>query len=72
MILDIDYWNNWEREFQRREPVNVEENFRLMDSMYHEALELGTLPILDPLEGLERAILYAKAINVPTPSRPTV
>ena len=69
MIRDIQYWNRWEEEFQRQEPVNVEQNFRVMDAMYEEARQLGVFPLSDPLEGLETDILYAKAINVPTPSR---
>lgn len=72
MISDIAYWNHWEEEHQRRTPVNVEQNFRLMDAMYQEVRQLGLIPPSDPLEGLEAVILYAKAINVPSPSRPTV
>lgn len=72
MITDISYWNRWEENFQRSTPVNVEENFRLMDAMYLEAHQLGLIPRLNPLEGLDSVILYAKAINVPSPSRPAV
>jgi len=68
MISDIHYWNNWEEEFQRQTPVNVEQNFRLMDAMYLEARQLGLIPRSNPLEGLEAVILYAKAINGPSPS----
>jgi len=72
MIRDIIYWNQWEEELQRRTPVNVERNFRLMDAMYQEARQLGLIPRSNPLDGLEAVILYAKAINVPSPSRPAV
>jgi hypothetical protein len=72
MISDTAYWNNWEDELQRRTPVNVEQNFRLMDAMYQEARQLGLIPPSDPLEGLEAVILYAKAINVPSPISPAV
>jgi|HubBroStandDraft_1064217.scaffolds.fasta_scaffold131679_1 hypothetical protein len=72
MISDITYWNRWEEEFQRQTPVNVEQNFRIMDAMYQEARQLGLIPPLDPLEGLEAVILYAKAINVPSSPRPAV
>ena len=72
MIRDIQYWNRWEEELLRKEPVHVEKNFRVMDAMYEEARQLGLFPPLDPLEGLEIDILYAKAINVPIPSRPVV
>ena len=72
MISDITYWNRWEEALQRKTPVDVEQNFRLMDAMYEEARQLGLIPPSDPLEGLEAAILYAKAINVPSPTRPAV
>lgn len=72
MIKDIQYWNRWEEEFQRQEPINVKQNFRVMDAMYEEARQLGLFPLSDPMEGLEMDILYAKAINVPTPSRQAV
>ena len=72
MISDITYWNHWEEELLRQTPVNVEQNFRLMDAMYQEAHQLGLIPRSNPLDGLETVILYAKAINVPSPSRPAV
>lgn len=72
MILDTDYWNQWEAELIRQTPVNVDQNFRLMDAMYQEARQLGVFPILNPLEELETKILYAKAINVPSSTRQTV
>jgi hypothetical protein len=72
MISDTQYWNQWEDELRRNSPVNLEQNFRLMDAMYQQARESGLIPPSNPLEGLEAVILYAKAINVPSPSRPAV
>jgi hypothetical protein len=72
MIRDITYWNQWEEDLQRRTPVDIEQNFRLMDAMYQEARQLGIHERLNPLDGLEAIILYAKAINVPSPTRPAV
>lgn len=72
MILDIHYWNKWEEELQRRTPVDVDRNFRMMDAMYQEAHQLGLIPHSNPLDGLEAVILYAKAINVPSPSSPAL
>jgi hypothetical protein len=71
MIRDINYWNHWEEELHRKTPVDVEQNFRLMDAMYQEARHQGLTTRLNPLDGLEAIILYAKAINVPSSSRPT-
>ncbi len=72
MIKDIEYWNRWEEDLQRNEPVDIDQNFRLMDAMLQEARQLGVFPPSDPLEGLEVDILYAKAINASIPSRPPV
>ena len=72
MIRDTDFWNRWEEDYQRNTPVNVAQNFRLMEAMYQEARQFGYFPPSDPLEGLEADILYAKAINVPSPSRPAI
>lgn len=71
MILDRKHWEHWEEAYQRGEPVLVDRNFRLMDAMYEEARALGHFTSIEPLEGLEGDILYAKAINVPAPSRPS-
>lgn len=70
MIRDVNYWNHWEEELQRQTPVDVVQNYRLMDAMYQEARQLGLITRLNPLDGLEAIILYAKAVNVPSPSRP--
>lgn len=72
MIRDINYWNLWEEELRRQTPVDLEQNFRLMDAMYHEAQALGLMTRLNPLDGLEAITLYAKAINVPSPTRSAV
>lgn len=71
MIRDIAYWNQWEDELHRQTPVDLEQNFRLMDAMYQETRQRGLERRTNPLEGLEPLILYAKAINVPSPSRPS-
>jgi len=71
MITDIEYWNRWEQDYQRQQPVNIEQNFALMEGMYQEALHLGSFQLVDPLAGLEPIIRYAKAINVSNPSLQT-
>jgi hypothetical protein len=71
MIKDIEYWNRWEQAYQRQQPVNIGQNFALMEGMYQEALQLGSFRSADPLAGLEPIIRYAKAINVPNPSLQT-
>jgi hypothetical protein len=47
----------------RAEKVDVEQNLRILDALYEEAVMLGVLPPKDPLEGIETKIRIAKAIN---------
>ncbi len=44
--------------------VDVEQNLRILDALYEEALMLGALPPKDPLEGIEVKIRIAKAVNL--------
>jgi hypothetical protein len=46
------------------EKVDVEQNLRILDALYEEALMLGALPPKDPLEGIEVKIRIAKAVNL--------
>jgi len=45
------------------EKVDVEQNLRILDALYEEALMLGALPPKDPLEGIEVKVRVAKAVN---------
>ena len=45
------------------EKVDIEQNFRILDALFEEALMHGALPPKDPLEGIEVKIRIAKAIN---------
>lgn len=45
------------------ENVAVEQNLRILDALYEEALMLGALPPKDPLDGIEVKIRIAKAVN---------
>jgi len=47
----------------RAEKVDVEQNFRILDALYEEAVMLGAFTPADPLEGIEVKIRIAKAIN---------
>jgi hypothetical protein len=53
----------FEAERIRSEKVDVEQNLRILDALYEEALMLGALPLKDPLEGIEVKIRVAKAVN---------
>ncbi len=43
--------------------VDVEQNLRILDALYEEAVMLGALPPKDPLEGIEVKIRIANAVN---------
>lgn len=47
----------------RAEKVDVEQNLRILDALYEEAVMLGAMPPKDPLEGIEVKIRIAKAVN---------
>ncbi len=53
----------FEAERIRAEKVDVEQNLRILDALYEEALMLGALPPKDPLDGIEVKIRVAKAVN---------
>ena len=50
-------------EFVRKERVNIEKNFRLVEALYREAVTLGVLPPKNPLDGIEVDLKIAKAVN---------
>jgi hypothetical protein len=53
----------FEAERIRSEKVDVEQNLRILDALYEEALMLGALPLKDPLEGIEEKARLAWALN---------
>jgi len=55
----------WMRDY----PLDSARSFRLVDAMYDHARKMGAIPILDPREGLEDKIKFARAMNgLRTPS----
>ncbi len=47
----------------RKEKVDLGRNFRIVDALYNEAVALGTLPLRNPLDGIEVDFKIAKVIN---------
>jgi hypothetical protein len=43
-------------------------NLKIVEALYREACLLGTLPLKDPLEGIEVDIRLARVLNVRTPA----
>lgn len=64
MLKYPKFWDEWEKNYQRREPTDFAHNLRMMEAMYAEARDLKIFQSADPLEGLETKIRIAKALNV--------
>jgi len=63
MIKNRQYMERFERELVRTGPPDVRKNFKLVDAMYAEAVEMGIIPMKDPLDGLETDIRVATVVN---------
>jgi hypothetical protein len=63
MIKNGRILQRFERELIRKEKVDVMKNFQIVDAMYHEVVELGIIPLKNPLDGLETDIKVAKVVN---------
>jgi hypothetical protein len=63
MIRDHKALAEFERNLVRNQPVNVTENFGIVDALYQEAVHLGIFPLKDPLDGLDTVIHIAKVVN---------
>jgi hypothetical protein len=63
MIKNVQKLQAFEAARTRAEKVDVEQNLRILDALYEEAVLLGALPPKDPLEGIEVKIRIAKAVN---------
>ena len=62
MLRDSAEFNRFEIELIK-EKSNIDNNFRIVDAMYDEAVELGIFPIKDPLEGIDTDIKVERAVN---------
>ncbi|RLF74624.1 hypothetical protein DRN39_08435 [Thermococci archaeon] len=63
MIKDQKLWDQFERELLKKEELSLEQKYRILNSMLREALNLGILPLEDPLEGIEVDIKIARIVN---------
>jgi hypothetical protein len=62
MIMN-DGFRKFEIEFVKKERVDIEKNFHLVEALYHEAVTLGVLPPKNPLDGIEVDLKIAKVVN---------
>lgn len=63
MVKDYKELQEFERNLIAFEKPDYRKNFRIMEEMYKEALELGIFPLKNPLEGIEIDIKIAKVVN---------
>ncbi len=63
MILNCKKWKLFENNLKKREKVNISNNFKIINALYKEAIELKILPMKNPLEGLDIKIKIAKVVN---------
>jgi len=63
MIRNHRLLESFEKKLMKKEKLDIRSNFRIVDALYHEAVELGAIPMKDPLEGIETDIKVAKVVN---------
>jgi hypothetical protein len=63
LIKNPDQIQRLEREFIRKEKVDVIRNFQIVEAMYYEAVDLGIIPLKTPLDGIKTTIKIAKVVN---------
>ena len=64
MIKDVEKWEAWLLEYERKRPTSFERNIKIYEALYEEAVALGVLPPKNPLEGIEFKIDFARMLNV--------
>jgi transcriptional regulator with XRE-family HTH domain len=50
-------------DFLKKEKVDIARNFRIVEALYQEAVTLGTIPLKDPLDGIEVDLKIARVVN---------
>ena len=57
---------DFEKAQLRKQPPDYFRQLRIFEALYREAMQLGALPLKDPLEGIEVDIHLATVLNVRT------
>ena len=64
MVRDGETLRRFEEDLIRREPHrSFQESLRIYEAMWKEAVALGVLPLVDPLEEIEADIELARVLN---------
>lgn len=62
MIISKEF-GKFELELFKKEKHDIMRNFKIVESLYREAVLLGIIPLKNSLDGLEIDIKIAKVIN---------
>jgi len=63
MVKNDRELQKFERNLIASEKPDYRRNFRIVEEMYQEALELGIFPLKNPLDGIEVDIKIARVVN---------
>lgn len=63
MVRNTESLRRFEQEFIRKTKVDINQNFRLIEAMYQEAVAMSVFPLKDSLSGLEIDIEIARVVN---------
>ena len=63
MPKNLSLVDDFEKAQLRKQPPDYFRQLRIFEALYREAMQLGALPLKDPLEGIEIDIKIAKVIN---------
>ncbi|MGA3113307.1 MAG: hypothetical protein ABSF90_02610 [Syntrophobacteraceae bacterium] len=63
MVKDGQLLSEFNKAYLRKEKSDYFESLKLFEEMWKEGVQLGVLPLKDPLEGIEVDIRIAKILN---------
>ena len=63
MIKNYKLIEKFEKNLIKTEKIDITRNFQIIDAMYNEAVELGIIPLKNPLDGIDNDIKIAKVVN---------
>lgn len=63
MIKNSEKLREWERAFERNNPLTFEQKLKIVDSLWKEAMDLGVINSEMALKGIEDIIEFKRRIN---------
>jgi len=63
MIKDNRKFQKFEAELVAKEKTDLMKNYRIVETMYYEAVALGIIPMKHPLDGIDIDIKIARVVN---------